>query len=156
MTQIAGPRWPESPKVLTVEGVIVRNGQDADGDIFDLDAIRYGQFMASGYLTTVCAARPKLSEIAGHPKAIWIDGDEMKIRGEVIDPDIQVLLEASEENIKRGSAALMGFAMAGIIHEKEGDVIKRLEIRAVAIVLLDKVTDKACVCRVVEPHASPR
>lgn len=144
------------PPVI-VEGVIVSGGEpDADGDAFDIEGARYKEFLECGYINHVCGST-SVKDIIGQPLGVERDGDSLKLRAQVFDADMQNVVRSRLRNMGDGRwETSMGMAMAGIINKREDGKITDFEIRSVALVPADKLTDPRCRCYLVkeEPRDS--
>jgi hypothetical protein len=131
---------------VTVEGVIAHEDVDPDGDQFVLDGVTYQRFLETGYLTKRCSATPEMIDIIGQPKSIERTERGLVLKAEVTDIHLQnLLLYAGEQDSKFE----MGFALAGVMQEHEPleggrALIKRCDVRAVALLPADQLSDPRC------------
>lgn len=144
----------EAFPAVYVEGVIAHGDVDPDGDQFVLDGISYDDYLVNGYVANRCDVRPEITELIGEPVSIKRKGDELVMMAKIFDqPMVQNLLALAASE---GIDPCFGFALAGVIIEKEGPedggriLIKKLRICSVALVPADKLSDPRCVCRIVK------
>ena len=130
------------PKVF-LEGVFVAGGEpDPDGDSYDTkDGVRHQEFLDHGYIMSHCGSA-KLEDIIGHPVKIERDGEDLKLTAQITRGDAQALALTKAD---------LGFALAGVIHKRDNTGrITALEIKSVAIVPANKLTDPRCRCYLME------
>ncbi len=132
------------PITVVVEGPMVFEGEDPEGDIFQLDGISYKHFLNFGYMSRSFQAAPRVTNLVGRPLRIKKKGDHLELLAEIS--------AAWEVKMLTGEVE-MGFGLAGVIEEREGRVCKRVTIGSVAILPLSELSDPRCVCKVVEPSS---
>ena len=122
---------------IYVEGDILFAEGDPSGDQHDLNGADYAWFVDNGYMTRECTPHPSFTDIVGSPLIVTKREDRLHLRAIVGDPHFITLFE---------NKASLGFALAGVIKEREGSLVKKLEIKSVAIVPANQLVDPRCVC----------
>jgi hypothetical protein len=141
---------PVGPRTLLVEGMVVNDRVDPGGDLFDLDGMVTTDYMEGGWLVNDCTVNPSITNIIGAPESIERRGGELVMKARVWGREEVEVLDARVP---------MGFAMAGVILEKEDlpdvegavgiTLIKKCKLSSVALMPLSKITNPACAVRLV-------
>ncbi len=138
--------------VVYMEGVIAHEDRDPDGDQFVLDGVTYDGYLEDGYVASRCNVRPTLPELIGEPVSIERRGAELVMTAKVFD---QPMVEVITSLVKGGIDPELGFALAGVITEKEDledgrMLIKSCRIRSVGLIPVQELSDARCKAKVVD------
>ena len=131
------------PRTIMVEGIMAHGGRDVWNGEVELEGVAYKQFLEKGYMTRQCSPTPSVRNIVGTPKKVTRNGDKLQLLAEVFDP---VLIKVFE----RKPEYPMGCALAVKVLEREGSIIKRCDVIAVALVPASELSDPRCICRMVD------
>jgi hypothetical protein len=139
--------------VVYVEGLIAHDKVDPDGDQFDLDGVTYDGYLEDGYVANRCDVRPKIQELVGEPVSIRRTEDGLLMRAKIFHQSMVSQLQALDD---AGLDPGMGFALAGVITEKEDlpggrMAIKKCRIRSVGLIQAANLSDPACKVSIVKP-----
>lgn len=132
---------------MIIKGVIVHGDVDPAGDQFDVAGVNWIRYLAEGWVSTDCTVAPRVEDIVGHPNSIEKVNEELVMEATVTDPKTVRAIR---------SGASMGFAIAGVIEEKEEmedgtTVIRKCKLRSVALMPVGELSDPRTLVTVVKP-----